>query len=397
MSNEHTMNQDLSSPNPDLFNKKKRNKVLLKIALVLLLLALLAFIYWSFFIRFHESTDDAYVNGNIVNVMSPQQGTVTTIYTDNTDFVQQGQLLLELDPTLYQLTFEQAQVELALAVREVQQLYETVQQRKADLSLKEADLKRAQEDFDSRNSLRDTQAISVEDLNHAQANLNIAKATTNLSQHELNGAIAAIGTTNLEEHPSIQNKVIALKQAYVNLKRCKILAPATGFVSQRKVQIGEWVSTTRALLSIIPLEQIWVDANFKETELSDIRIDQPVTIESDMYGSSVLYHGKILGILAGTGSVFSLIPPQNATGNWIKIVQRVPVRIALDPEELKQNPLVLGLSAYVVVDTKNQSGERLASKPIYAPIFTTSVYDVPMEPVQELIQTIIQSNLTHQY
>ncbi|MBS4163331.1 Multidrug export protein EmrA [Candidatus Protochlamydia amoebophila] len=390
-----TTNEDFSSPNLDLLNKKKRNKVFLKIFFVFLLLTILTTIYWYLFIRFHESTDDAYVNGNIVNLMSPEQGTITAIYADNTDFVKQGQLLIELDPTLYQLAFEQAQVELAVAVREVQQLYEAVQQKKAALELKQADLKRAQEDFESRNSLRNTEAISIEDLNHAQANLTVAQAATNLSKHELNSAIAAIGSTSLENHPNIQNKEIALKQAYVNLKRCKILAPVSGFISQRKIQVGEWVSTTRFLLSIIPLDQIWIDANFKETELRDIRIGQPVTVKSDMYGSSVLYHGKVLGVLAGTGSVFSLIPPQNATGNWIKIVQRIPVRISLDSNELKQFPLFLGLSTYVVVDTKNQLGDRLASKPVFNPILTTSVYEIPMQPVQELIDSIIQANLNH--
>lgn len=381
-------------PSHDISRKQKRNRIIFKIILALLLAALATTIYWYLFIRFHESTDNAYISGNTVNLMSPQNGTVTAIYADNTDLVKQGQLLLELDPTLYQLIFDKAQVELALASRQVRQLFETVKQRKADVTLKEADLKRAQQDFDSRNALRDTQAISTEDLNHAQANLNVAHASLNLTKHELNSAIAALGIMPLEEHPRIENAKIALKEAYVNLKRCKILAPVSGYIAQRRIQVGEWITPTRALLSIIPLEQIWVDANFKETELSDIRIGQPATIESDMYGSSLLFHGKVLGITAGTGSVFSLIPPQNATGNWIKIVQRVPVRIALNLDEVEKNPLLLGLSAYVVVDTSNQTGERLATRPIHESIFTTPVYQVPMEPVEELIQTIIQSNLS---
>lgn len=387
-------NPPSTHPSHDLSKKKKRNRIILKIVLTLLLAALATTLYWYLFIRLHESTDDAYIAGNTVNLMSPQNGTVTAIYADNTDFVKKGQLLLELDPTLYQLAFDTAQVELALAARQVKQLFEAVKQRKADLTLKEADLKRAQQDFDSRNALRDTQAISTEDLNHAQANLNVAQASLNLTKHELNSAIAALGFTPIQEHPRIENAKIALKEAYVNLKRCKILAPVSGYIAQRRIQIGEWITPTRALLSIIPLEQIWVDANFKETELSDIRIGQPATIESDMYGSSLLFHGKVLGITAGTGSVFSLIPPQNATGNWIKIVQRVPVRIALDLDEIEKNPLVLGLSAYVVVDTSNQAGERLASHPLHEPIFTTTVYQVPMEPAEELIQAIIQSNLS---
>lgn len=378
---------------PDLSHKKKRNRILLKITLGLLLAALATIIYWYLFIRLHESTDDAYIGGNAVNLMSAQNGTVTAVYADNTDFVKEGQVLLELDPTLYQLIFDKAQVELALATRQVKQLFEAVKQRKADVALKEADLKRAQQDFNSRNALRNTQAISIEDFNHAQANLNVAQASLNLTKHELNSAIAALGMMPIETHPRIENAKIALKEAYVNLKRCKILAPVSGYIAQRRIQVGEWITPTRALLSIIPLEQIWVDANFKETELSDIRIGQPATIESDMYGSSLLFHGKVAGITAGTGSVFSLIPPQNATGNWIKIVQRVPVRIALNPNEVKKNPLVLGLSAYVIIDTSNQAGERLATRSVDEPKLTTSVYQVPMEPVEALIQSIIQSNL----
>ncbi|WP_068471339.1 HlyD family efflux transporter periplasmic adaptor subunit [Candidatus Protochlamydia phocaeensis] len=374
-------------------NKTKRNGILLKVFLVLILLSILTFLYWYFFIRFHETTNDAYVNGNNVNLMAPQNGITVSIYADNTDFVKQGQLLVELDTTTYQLAFDKAQVDLALAARQVRQLWEDTKQRDADVLLREAELKRAHQDFENRNALRNTQAISKEDLTHAQADLEVARAALHSAQHQQESAQASLGSTPIEEHPLIRNAEIALREAYVNLQRCEILAPVSGYVAQRNVQVGEWVTPTRALLSIIPLDEIWIDANFKETELSDIRIDQPVSIVSDLYGSDVVYHGKVVGMQAGTGSVFSLIPPQNATGNWIKIVQRVPVRISLDKQELQQHPLVLGLSVHVNVDTSDQSGLQLAEKPLYSPRFITPVFDITMQPVDQLIQSIIQQNL----
>lgn len=373
--------------------RSKRNRVLLKTFAALVLVGLLTFAYWYFFVRLYKSTDDAYVNGNAIMLMAPESGITVAIYADNTNYVQQGQLLVELDPILYRLAFDKAQVDLALAARQVQQLWEDVQQRKADLTLRETELRRAREDFEDRAGLQHTQAISKEDFSHARADHEVAQATVNVAHHQLESAIAALGSTPLEKHPLIENAKIALRNSYVDLVRRKILAPAEGWIAQRRVQVGEWVTATRALLSLIPLNQIWVDANFKETQLERIRIGQPVTLTTDMYGSGVVYHGKVQGIVAGTGSVFSLIPPQNATGNWIKIVQRVPVRIALDPQEVKEHPLLLGLSVYATVDTTDLSGLQLADQPLYAPQFSTTVFDVDMRPTEILIQSIIQSNL----
>lgn len=372
---------------------RQRRLALVKIGLALLLVAVGAFIYWFLFIRFHESTKDSYVNGNAVTVMSPISGNVVTIYADNTDYVKQGQLLIKLDPTNYQLAFDKAQVDLALAARQVKQLKEDVKQREADLLLREADLVRARQDYERRYGLRHTQAISQEDLNHAFADLEVAQAAVNVAQHQLEAAIVSLGNTPLEHHPTIENAKIILRTAYVNLVRCSILSPATGFVAQRQIQVGESITPQRALMSIIPLNQIWVDANFKETQLSDIRIDQPTTLTSDIYGSGVVYHGRVQGIVAGTGTIFSLLPAQNATGNWIKIVQRVPVRILLDPEEIKEHPLFLGLSMETTVNTSDTSSPRLAPFPLYAPLLATNVLEVNMEPIEELIQNIVITNL----
>lgn len=376
-----------------LANKKKRNRVIFQILFVLLLIGLLAFLYWFFILQFEESTDDAYVDGNAVVLMAPQEGIVTTIYADNTQYVQQGQLLIELDTTNYQLNFDKARVDLALAARQVRQLWEDVQQRKADISLRGAEVRRAKQDFDNRAALQNTQAISKEDLTHAESDLAVAQANLNVAEHQLDAAMASLGPPPYEQQPLILNAKIAMRNAYVQLSRCKILAPASGVVAQRTVQVGEFITSTRALLSIIPTEQLWVNANFKETQLSQIRIGQPVKMTSDIYGSQAIYRGKVEGIVAGTGSVFSLIPPQNATGNWIKIVQRVPVRITLDPEQLTSHPLFLGLSNYVTVDISDVTGLQLAEKPLFTPRFETPVFNVNMDVVDQQIQEIIEENL----
>jgi len=390
MSDEQPGTVNEQSPNG---NTKKRNHLILKIILILLTMGLATFFYWFFVLRFQQSTDNAYVDGNAVMLMSPQDGIVVAIYADNTQYVEQGQLLVELDTILYQLTFNKAQVDLALAARQVKQMWEDVQQRKADVLLREAEVTRTQQDYDNRYGLKGTQAISKEDLTHAEADLAVSKANLNLAQHQLDSAKASLGSPPYEQQPIIQNAKIALRNAYIQLQRCEILAPVSGIVAQRTVQVGEFITTARTLMSIIPTDQIWINANFKETQLSPLRIGQPVRIKSDVYGSKAIFNGKVQGIVAGTGSVFSLIPPQNATGNWIKIVQRVPVRISLDPEELKKHPLFLGLSNYVTIDIRNQEGLRLSDHPIFTPRFSTPVFDVSMRPVDDLIEKILKHNL----
>jgi membrane fusion protein (multidrug efflux system) len=372
----------------------KKTKIILKITLLLLLIGLLAFLYWFYFIRFRSWTDDAYVNGNLIVLMSPQPGIAVTIFADDTDYVEQGQILMQLDTTTFELEFERAKVALALAARQVKQLQEEVEQRKANVVLQKANLIKAQQDYESRANIGNQEAVSREDVSHAQANLEVAQASFNLARHQLESAFAALGNTSLERHPTIENAKVALRQAFVNLNRTRILAPVSGFVAQRTIQLGEWVTTTRALMSIIPLHQLWVDANFKETELVNVRLGQPVSMTTDFYGPNVVFHGKVDGIEAGTGSVFSLLPPQNASGNWIKVVQRLPVRIYLDPNELKNHPLRLGLSVYTTIDTSNVAGKMLSEMPPFNPKFETPVFVVQMQQIEELIQEIVFNNLS---
>lgn len=372
--------------------KTKRNRILLGLTLFFLLLGLVVFFYWYYVLRSEVTTNDAYVAGNIINVMSAQAGNAIAVYADDTDYVKQGQLLVQLDPTNYEINYERLKTALALAARQIKQLIEQTQQARAELVVRKANLARAREDFERRQSISDLKAVSKEEINHARLTMEASEASVSLAQHQLNSTLASLGNPPFDQHPTIQQAAVALREAYIALQRCQILAPATGFIAKRSVQVGEWITPNRLLMSIIPTNQIWIDANFKETEVRDIRIGQPAIVEVDLYGSDVVYHGKVEGIEAGTGSAFSLIPPQNATGNWIKIVQRLPVRISLNPEELQANPLRIGLSTYVTVDITNKNGQVLNKTTLLKPKFTTSIYNIPIQPVEDLIQEIIQNN-----
>lgn len=386
-----------NSNNNHVPNHERRKKTLLILGAIVLTCALLSLIYWWLFLLDKESTDDAYVGGNAITIFSRVPGAVNAYYADDTDLVQKGQKLLDLDPIDLELAFESQKAALAIAVRDIVKLKQQVQQVQATIQAQEARLEKLRFDYNNRAALIHSKAISKEDLDHARTDLIAAEADLKASQHQLEGLKAQLGTTSLEEHPQVVSASVQLRNAFVNLSRGTIYAPATGYVAQRKVQVGENVKTDRALMSVFPLEQIWVDANFKEKELYDIRIGQKAKVKADIYGSSVIYRGKVVGIAPGSGSVFSLLPPQNATGNWIKIVQRVPVRIALEPEQVKQYPLRVGLSVYVTVDTSDQSGLPLATLPTEKKLASTNIFDTSFEEVNALIADIIAWNRREPY
>lgn len=373
-------------------NNSKRKKTLLILTAVFLTLALIALIYWWFFVFEKESTDDAYVNGNMITLFSRVPGAVNSYYVDDTQLVKEGQKVLDLDPVDLEIAFESQKTALALAVRDVAQLQQQVLQTEAQIRAEEARLGKLQIDFTNRMGLIDAQAVSKEELDHARADLDAAQAELEATRHRLQALKLRLGNTTLENNPQVQAAALQTRNAYINLWRGTIYAPARGFVAQRKVQVGENVKVDRPLLSILPLDQIWVDANFKERQLRDIRIGQPARVWADMYGSSVEYRGRVYGIEPGTGSVFSLLPPQNATGNWIKIVQRVPVRIVLEPEQIEEFPLFVGLSTYVTVDTSDTSGDLLHQKPSDRQVAVTKVFDVPQKQLDELVDAIIREN-----
>jgi len=360
---------------------------------IFILCALIFAIYYLAYARFHESTDDSYVNGNMIMLTPQISGIVTTILADNTQLVEVGQPLIELDKHDYEIDLQKAKADLAETVRDVCSMFIKVQELEAKKKSAQADLLRAKLDYQHRKALVVDASVSREDFEHSQTTLSSAFAYLKEVEQELGSAIAKVDQTTVETHPLVEQQKSALRSAFLALHRCTVRSPARAIVTQRKAQVGQWVSASSALLSLVPLDQIWVDANYREVSLKNLRIGQPVELFSDMYGRFKKFHGKVVGLNPGTGSVFSVLPPQNATGNWIKIVQRVPVKIALNPDELKTHPLVLGLSMTAKINTHSRAGLQLPTLSPSTPNYSTDVYADELTGVDAMIDEIVQANM----
>ena len=374
-------------------NKSQQRKKGLSIfILLLLLIAIGSAAYWFFFIKGFEETEDAYVSGNQVMVSAQVAGNISKINVDNMDPVQAGDVLLELDDTNTKLSFEQAKSNLANAVRQISQLNYTVKQLKSAVRANEITLAQAQGNLNRRVQLVKDGAIDKESFQHAKEAVELAKANLTTSQNQLEANQALLLDGPLSEQPQIQSAVSNLKQAWLNLERTKIRSPIKGYVARRNAQVGQAVSVGGALMAVVTTDQMWLDANFKETQLTHMRIGQPVEIHFDLYGKDKTFNGKVVGIEMGTGSAFSLLPTQNATGNWIKVVQRVPVRIQLDPQQLTENPLRIGLSATVKVNVSDSQGETLRDQAPATTLYSTNVLQYDESAVNNLIESIIRDN-----
>lgn len=374
---------------PPPTNHKRRSQLLWLFTLLLLVIGVALFCIWFFYWQYHETTDDAYAGASMVNINSSIDGSVTAFYADDTDLVVEGQLLVSLDSTYYQTAYDRALAALGAEVMQVRQLYENVLVAEAEVAINAASLSRTRFDYENRSRLIGSKAISNEDYIHSQDALSIAENQLKRVEYQLKAAQEAVGDTPLEKHPRIEGKKAEIREAYYNLKHTNIYAPTTGYIAQRAVNVGQFAPRNKTLMAVIPIDYVWVNANFKETQLKWMRIGQPAEVWFDLYGSKVKFQGKVLGIASGTGSVFSLIPPQNATGNWIKIVQRLPVRISLDPEMLKKYPIRLGLSAEVDVDITDTDLPFLAQNSSSKPVATTTVYDIQMNEVNKIIDEIL--------
>ena len=341
--------------------RRKRNLTLVTLLFIIIALGvtLAYFLFW----QHEEETEDAYVAGHLVQITPQITGTVRKVMFDDTELVKKGDVLITLDDSDFQLAYDRAQNELIQAIRQNKQQTATNSQAKAQVLLRKADLARAQADLRRRELLSGTDAISGEELSHARAAVVQAQAALKAVEAAETSAQAAIGNNiPLRQQPAVQTAVSRIKDAWLNLQRTQIHAPIAGQVAKRNVQVGQRITQGVPLMAVVPHDNLWVDANFKESQLRKMRIGQSVEMVSDLYGSKVVYHGKVMGLSAGTGSAFSLLPAQNATGNWIKVVQRVPVRISLDPRELRANPLRMGLSMTVKVDiSESGTGKGMAS------------------------------------
>jgi membrane fusion protein (multidrug efflux system) len=373
-------------------NPRKRKFMLFILLLVVIIAGLGIWFWYEKYGRWNESTDDAYVNGNVVAITPLVTGTVVSIGADDGDLVREGQVLIQFDPNDAQVNLQSAEANLGKAVRQVRGLYSNVDGIKAQVAAQRAEVQKAQDNFSRRKNLAAGGAISQEELSHARDDLTTAQNALNNVQQQLQTSSALIDDTVVSSHPEVKAAAANFRQAYLNNARSTLIAPVTGYVAKRTVQLGQRVQPGTALMAVIPLDQIWVDANFKETQLGQMRIGQSVDIESDVYGSDVKYSGTVDSVGAGTGSAFALLPAQNATGNWIKIVQRVPVRIHLNPDQLKDHPLRIGLSTVVDVNLHDQSGAMLAQQPPQKASFSTNVYEEQLAEADAQITRLIHEN-----
>jgi membrane fusion protein (multidrug efflux system) len=348
--------------------------------------------YWSTTLQFREVTEDAYVEGNLVQVTTQIAGTVTAIAADNTDRVGAGLELVRLNDVDARLALERSEAVLAKTVRQVRAQYASAAQMQANVDLRRAELSKVQADFDRRSQLVKSGAISGEDLEHAREAVRTAQAALASAAQQFAANHAYVDSTSVATHPDVMGAAAQVKDAYIATVRTSVPAPIAGMVARRNVQVGQRVAAGTALMAIVPVDTVWVTANFKESQLRHLRSGQPVEITADAYGKDVVYHGSVVGEEAGTGSAFSLMPAQNATGNWIKVVQRVPVRIALDPREVARHPLQLGLSMRVSVDTHKRDWPRLTPGTAARQSYRTDVFAGEGRAADKLVADIIAAN-----
>jgi membrane fusion protein (multidrug efflux system) len=361
-------------------------------SILLVLVALGIAVWWLVAGQYRESTEDAYVDGNIVSVTAQVSGVITAINADNTDYVTAGNLLVKLDDTDAKLALSRAEAQLAKTVRQVRTQYAAVEQARANQQLRKIELDRVKADLAHRKELVGNGAISGEEARHAEDSVRAAVAALDAANHQLAASTAQVDHTTIATHPDVLAAASQVRDAYVATYRTKVPAPVTGVVTKRSAQVGQKISPGVSLMSVVPLDNLWINANFKESQLRHIRIGQPVHLYADVYGGDVVYQGTVIGQDAGTGSAFSLLPAQNATGNWIKVVQRVPVRMALDPQQVAKYPLQLGLSIKVVVDTRQRDGTRLVVPGSRAHAYQTDVFASELARADDVVQKIVQAN-----
>ncbi|MFV9075942.1 EmrA/EmrK family multidrug efflux transporter periplasmic adaptor subunit [Serratia fonticola] len=378
--------------NPVKTPLEKRKQWLLIFLMVIVIAAMASATWWYFNSRNVQSTDDAYVMGNQVTISSQVNGSVVSVNYTNTDLVQQGDVLVNLDDTDANLNFKKVKNKLAETVRKTKQIYVNDAQYNANIAQAKIAYQQAQADYQRRTQLMGAGAFSKEDLQHARNAVSSSKAALDVAIEQYRSNRTLIQNSTLEQQPAILLAAAQMREAWLALQRTKIRSPVTGYVAQRNVQVGETLSAGQALLSIVPADQLWIDANFKETQLSGVRIGQKVSVVSDLYGSNVVFDGVVEGINMGTGGAFSVLPAQNATGNWIKVVQRLPVRITLDAEQLKAYPLRIGLSTTVTLRENNTNGPALSTTQRQKPTYQSQALVLDTSSIDQEIQDIIKAN-----
>jgi membrane fusion protein (multidrug efflux system) len=386
------MNATTESLAPNPANGKRR-KILLVIALIFIGIGALAALYWVLVLSKREKTDDAYVNGNKVTISAQVAGTVVAVLADDTQLVKAGQVLVKLDPIDAETALSRSANALAQTVRQVRQQKATADQYDSAIETRKLELARAETDLAKREPLLAERAIPAEEVRHAQESVAMARAALTQAERQAKSAHALVDGTPVESNPAVLQARDVYRDAWISAQRNAVVAPVTGYVAERSVQLGQHIQAGQALMSVIPLNSLWVDANFKEAQLRNLRIGQKAEVRSDLYGGSYIYHGRVEGMSAGTGAAFSLLPPQNASGNWIKVVQRVPVRIQIDDGDLVKSPLRVGLSATVTVDTTSRNGAVLAMDTSDNSVGDTQVYTQDLAKANAEADAIVRRNL----
>lgn len=377
---------------PKARGNSRRKWYLLALALFFVAIGGAYAIYYLLVGQFYAETDDSYVHGNRI-LLTPQiNGTVTAIAADDTDRVQAGQVVITLDDTDARTGLAHAEAQLGDTVRSVHQLFAQANEQQALIDQRESAYAQSKRDYERDARLVKAHGVTQRAFEQARAQYHQDRAALQAARDRLSELQAQTAGTTLRQHPRVKQAEAELRQAYLNLQRTRIPAPVSGYVAQRNVQLGQRVDPSKPMLSIVPTSEVWVDANFKETQLASMRIGQPATVTSDFYGSDVVYHAHVAGISAGTGAAFELLPPQNATGNWIKIVRRVPVRIALDAEDVRKHPLRIGLSMNTTVNLHDTDGPVLAKTTPKQPRYATVVYQRRMKGADQLIEHIVDAN-----
>jgi membrane fusion protein (multidrug efflux system) len=383
-------NIESSATNP---SNGKRRRILLLIAVIFIVLGALWAAYWTLVLAKREKTDDAYVNGNKVVISAQISGTVISVLADDTQLVKAGQVLVKLDPIDAQTALSRAASALAQTVRQVRQQKATAGQYDSEITTRKLELARAEVDLAKREPLIADHAIAGEEVRHAQESVQLARAALIQAERQSSSAHALVDGTPVETNPTVLQAKDTFRDAWIAAQRNAVVAPVSGYVGERSVQLGQHIQAGEALMTVIPLHSLWVDANFKEVQLRNLRIGQNAEVRSDLYGGTFVFHGRVQGMSAGTGAAFSLLPPQNASGNWIKVVQRVPVRIRIDDADLVKSPLRVGLSTTVTVDTTSRNGPVLAPEANDEPVGDTQVYTQDLEKANAEAEEVVRRNL----
>jgi membrane fusion protein (multidrug efflux system) len=386
-------NVEPAAPPPAAAPTDKRRNILILIAVIFVVLGALWAAYWVLVLSQREQTDDAYVNGNRVVISAQIPGTVIAVLADDTQLVKAGQVLVRLDPVDAETGLSRTASALAQTVRQVRQEKSNADQFDSLIDTRKLELARAAADLAKREPLLADHAIAPEEVRHAREGVELARAALTQAVRQATAAHALVDGTPVADNPAVLQAKAAYRDAWIAAQRNAVVAPVTGYVAERSVQLGQHIQAGQALMTVVPLNSLWVDANFKEVQLRHLRIGQPAQVRSDLYGGSYIFHAHVKGMSAGTGAAFSLLPAQNASGNWIKVVQRVPVRIQIDDADLVKSPLRVGLSATVTVDTTTRDGPVLAPNANDTPVGDTQVYVQDLERAGAEADAVVRRNL----